>query len=195
MRVLPVLIFSTSGNTDEVPSWAKEKTPVKIAYYLGGGTSIPTGEMSNVWNLGFHGFGRLEFIATPKLSVWAGVDYHYFSFQEQSDSSVDGHNLNSIQFTGDLKVNLASPEKTFNPYFFIGALLAITRISDSTYRIYGDTLVNRGSMTYDTHTGGLAEFGAGLEYKKLFFQCRIINTSSKNDIVSYIPVTFGVRFK
>lgn len=188
------MILNVSGNTDEIPQWAQEEKPVKMSYYLGLGASVTVSDLAKGWNAGYHGLGRIGFEASPVLSILAGFEYHYFSFKDQPDTSVSGSNFTSRNFIGELKLNLASPAHGVNPYFFAGAGLAITRISDSTYRIYNDTLVNRGAVTYKTETDALIEFGAGLEYKILFIQCRYLSVLSDSTTVSYVPITLGVKF-
>jgi len=194
MTTLIILAPSAFADTTDVPQWAQEKTPIKMSYYLGVGTSVASGDLADSWTLGFHGYGRMDFSASPKLSVWAGAEYHYFSFEDQPDPSVEGANFSSINLTGDLKVNVATPDQGINPYFFGGLGLAIQKISDSTYEIYGDTLVNRGLVSYDTETNALIEIGGGVEFNEFFIQGRFVNIFASGSSISYIPFTVGVKF-
>ncbi|HEX2897717.1 MAG TPA: hypothetical protein VHP63_06685, partial [candidate division Zixibacteria bacterium] len=168
MKSLPFVLFNLSGISSDIPEWAKEKTPPKISYYFGLGTGFPIGDLSDGWGQGFHGFGRIDFAASPMLNIWAGAEYHYFSFEDQPDTSVTGHDLSTVNLAGDMKLNLTSANQGISPYFIAGAGLAIRKISDSTFRIYGDTLVNRGVVTYKTSTKPFFEIGGGVEYKMIF---------------------------
>ncbi|MGH8015474.1 MAG: outer membrane beta-barrel protein [Candidatus Zixiibacteriota bacterium] len=194
INALPILALNISGDTTEIPKWAQEKTPVKMAYYLGLGTSYPISDLGDNWKQGFHGLFRLDFTATPKLNVWVGADYHHFSLKDNKYNIAEGGNLSTINLTGDLKINLGTPGQGANPFCFGGAGMAIKRISDSNYEIFGDTLVNLGLVSYKSETNTLFEFGGGVEYKQMFIHARYVSVLSDNLTVRYIPLTVGVKF-
>lgn len=193
MKVLLILMLNISGHTDEIPRWAQEKTPVKMSYYLGLGTSFPSGDLADNWKQGFHGYGRMDFSASPKLSIWVGADYHFFPHEVVADTGFEGGNFSSINLTGDFKVNFGTAGVGINPYLFAGMGLAIRRISDSTYHIPGDTL-NGSLISTPARSNSLIEIGGGVEYKMFFIQSRYLNNVSDITSVGYIPITLGVKF-
>jgi hypothetical protein len=194
VTTLAIFLPTVSADTTEIPRWAQEKTPVKVMCYLGIGTSYPLEEIGDSWKQGFHGFGRLDFLVSPKLSVWVGADYHFFSPEDVADTSVEGGKFWTINFTGDLKIDPGTLALGINPYLFAGLGLAIQSISDFSYRIYGDTLVNRGLINYPTKSIALIEIGGGVEYKNFFVQGRFLRIMFDDISGSYIPVTVGVKF-
>jgi len=194
VTTLAIFLPTVSADTTEIPKWAQEKTPVKMSYYLGVGTSFTVSDMADSWKRGIHGYGRLDFSLSPKLSIWAGTDYHFFALQDAADTSVAGGNFSTINITGDLKINLGTPHQRINPYLIAGMGLAIQSISDSSYRIYGDTLIDHRSVSYSTKSNALIEIGGGVEYKYFFIQGRYLNIMSDKKSRSYIPITVGVKF-
>ncbi len=194
VTTLAIFFPTVSADTTEIPRWAQEKTPVKVMCYLGIGTSYPLQGIADNWKQGFHGFGRLDFLASPRLSVWAGADYHSFSLDDVADTSVEGGTLWSINFTGDLKIDPGELALGVNPYLFAGLGLSIQSISDSSYRVYDDTLITHRTVTYPTNPFAIIEIGGGVEYKNFFIQGRYLKVMFDNIPGSYIPVTVGVKF-
>jgi len=164
---------------------------IKMSYYLGAGTSVPLGDLNDGWKMGFHGYGRMDFAVSPKLDVLAGADYHFFSLEDQPDTSVEGGTFSTINLTGDFKVNLGTPDKGANPYLLGGIGLAIQNISDSSFAVSAQS---RSLKSFDTKTNALIEIGGGVELKTLFIQGRYVNILSDSTSISYIPITVGVKF-
>ena len=194
ITALAIFVSSAYADSTDVPQWAQEKKPVKVAYYLGVGTSFPLGDLADSWKQGFHGYGRLDFSLSPKLSVWAGADYNFFALEDAVDTSAEGGTFSAINLSGDLKINLGTLSQRINPYLFFGVGLAIQSISDYSYRVYGDTLITHRTVTYPTESNALIEIGGGLEYKALFIQGRYVSMWSDKKMRSFIPVTAGVKF-
>ncbi len=173
---LAVMSFGLSGEATEIPTWAKEKAPVKINYYFGLGTSLPLGYLGEDWKHFLHGFSRMDFSVSPNLNIWAGVDYHLFKPVIHDDEDLKFKSTNIVV---DLNINFGENATLLNPYFFAGAGLAITNI-----RIVPDK-----QKSYP-----MLEIGGGMEYKKFFVQGRYVNVLSNYKAISYIPITLGVKF-
>ncbi len=190
-----MLAPSLSADTTEIPQWAHEKKPVKMSYNLGVGTSYPLDNIADYWKQGFHGYGRLNFLLSPKLNVWAGADFHFFPFDDEADTSVRGANLSTLNFTGDLKINLGMPLSGVNPYLFGGTGVAVPNISDSSKYFYvGETLDSIHTVTYPRKAYALIEIGGGVEYKYFFIQGCYLTIMFNRKSQSYIPITVGVKF-
>jgi len=189
MKTIPVILMACPATTTEVPAWAKEKEPIKITYFIGIGPSFPTADLNDRWDQGLHISARFDFAASPILSVWAGFDYHRFPFSPPGEAS----GFKSINFSGDLKINLANPDIGLNPYFFGGAGVATIKKTDFfLYR--SDTAVHVNLGAYPTKTYPLMEYGGGMSFKNVFIHVRYVSVFSDNYSTGFVPVTMGVKF-
>ncbi len=169
-----------------VPQVQSQEPLKPISFYLGGGVSIPTGDLGDGWKMGFHGLGRLGFNVAPKLDILAGLDYHTFSLDDQGVSGLSGGAISTINLTGDLKVNLGAPGMSSNPFVLGGVGLAIESASDLTTPL--------GTFTFDTESDLFIEVGGGVEFNKFFIQGRYVNIFASGSSISYLPITAGVKF-
>ncbi len=184
--VLTVLAVLVAGYL-AVPQVQAQEAAKPMSFYLGGGLSVPTGDLGDGWKLGFHGLGRVGFNVAPKLDILAGIDYHTFSVDDQGVSGVSGGAISTINFVGDLKVNLGAPGMSTNPFVLGGVGLAIASISDLT-------IAGLGTFSFDSESKMFVEVGGGVEFNKFFVQGRYVNIFTEGSSISYLPITVGVKF-
>ena len=137
-----------------------------VDFYLGVGTSVPTGDFANGRKFGIHGLARIGYSVTPKFDVLAGIEV-YALRDDRSDST--GGPFSIIDFVGDLKVNFGTPGLNFNPFLLGGAG------------------VSHSSLF-------LLEAGGGVEFNKFFAQIKYINMFRESGSYTIIPFTLGVKF-
>jgi len=66
MKKVLVMILAIVAIMTANPSKAEAQVPAKpVDVYFGGGISAPSGDLDELWNLGFHGTGRIGFSAAP----------------------------------------------------------------------------------------------------------------------------------
>lgn len=178
--VLLSVILVSSGSSFE------RSRSKNIDVYLGGGVSVPTGDLDNGWNLGFHGTGRIGLSVAPKLDILFGIDFHRFSLDVPPGvSGVRGGDVTTILFAGDLKIDLGAPVTTTNPYLIGGIGISVASISDLK-------LSRFSPISTDSETNFLVEVGGGIEFAKIFIQAKFVNIFAKGSSISYIPITLGV---
>jgi len=186
VTVFTVLAILVAGSLAVSQVQAQEAAK-PMSFYLGGGVSVPTGDLGDGWKLGFHGFGRVGFNVAPKLDILAGLDYHTFSVDDQGVSGIEGGALSTINITGDLKVNLGTPAMSANPFVLGGVGLAIESVSDLT-------IAGLGTFSFDSESDVFIEVGGGAEFNKFFIMGRYVNIFSSGSSISYLPITVGVKF-
>ncbi|MCH7691602.1 MAG: outer membrane beta-barrel protein [candidate division Zixibacteria bacterium] len=157
-----------------------------VDFYLGVGASIPTGDLADGWNIGFHATGRAGFSVAPKLELLVGADFHIFGLDNQV-TNIEGGSLSSINLSGDLKIDLGTPDMSASPYLLGGGGLAIWSIGDIT-------IPGFGVVRSDSESDFFIEAGVGVVLNHLFLQVKYVNIFSKGSSISYIPLTVGVKF-
>jgi len=128
-----------------IPLHAQMGTPVSIPLSLtlglGGGVSVPTGDISDIYNTGYHVGGKLRISGPLPFNVVAGGTYN--SLPQKVDDKSD----NQVIVGAGLEVGI--PAVAVKPYF--GADLLYVHFN------------NEGTGTSTYNRGGLG-LGAGVEF-------------------------------
>ena len=185
-RVFSTLLILVSMLLMLSPSSAAHDLDKPVDFYLGVGASIPTGDLADGWNIGFHATGRAGFSVAPKLELLVGADFHTFSLDNQVPN-IDGGSHSSINLSVGLKIDLSTLDMSASPYLLGGGGLAIWSIGDITIPGFGVSMS-------DSESDFFIEAGVGVVLNRLFLQAKYVNIFSEGSSISYIPFTLGVKF-
>jgi opacity protein-like surface antigen len=153
----------------------------------GGVLTIPVGDISDAWGLGFNFHGNAGYIFHPYIG--ARVDLQYNTFPYKGDlGGYSGYSLKSTSIMGDIMVGKFDRSAVVKPYGLVGMGLYINSVSDLTYN--GQTYY-RGSS--ETNFG--MKFGGGVAFK-VTPRVSIFGESSFNIIfgdgtANYLPIKVG----
>ena len=157
-----------------------------ISLGVGGGVSLPQGDVDDDVNIGWHGLGTAE-LASP-MHPWGlrlDVAYNRFAFSDQLETALGGE--------GDLTVGSATLNFTY-------------RLPQVTWPVQAYLLWGLGAYRTDCSLGPGCEsrvrygwnYGLGAKFFFLgfrnFIEFRGHRTKSRTDDVHYFPLTLGIMF-
>lgn len=153
---------------------------------LGGGVSIPQGDLSDGANAGWNALGSL-IISTPMqpLGLRADVAYNQFGFKSgtQVPLGASGHQwIGSL--TGNATYRLPTPGTPISPRLIAGLGAYRTDCSVSA--------VCSGATHFGWNVGLSTNFYA-LGFRS-FLEARYHRTSADGSSINYFPITFGLLF-
>lgn len=168
---------------------AKEAKHARV--YVGAGLGVPTGDAGDGWNTGFHGQVGLGFSAGPRLEIIPRLGYHSFSLDDQG-LGISGGGLSVFMVGADAKLAFADAPKRTIPYAFGGLGLANASFGDMT-------IPGFGTVPGDSETKLYINVGGGLDFNNssktpFFAEARLVSVSTSGSSITYIPLTFGMRF-
>ncbi len=179
------------------------QTPAKpFNMYLGGGGSLPSGDLADGWKMGFHGTCRFGVPLASKMELTIGADFHTFALDMAgirgivsipAGFDVDGGAFTALLLGGDIKLNLGVPNTNMNPYLFGGGGMASLSISDITVT-ETSTGVSNTAPGPESETKAFFEFGAGVEMGKIFIQGKYVSIQAEGESINYIPFSLGFKF-
>ena len=157
-----------------------------VSVALGGGVSLPQGDLHSGANTGWHALGALV-ISTPMqpIGLRADVAYSQFPFNASSEATLGG---SGNQTVGSLTLNasyrLPTPGSPLSPYVIAGL---------GAYRT--DCSIG-SSCTSDTGFGWNAGLGARFYFLgfRSFLEARYHATERAETDINYFPVSFGIIF-
>ena len=157
---------------------------------LGGGFSLPTGNLDDGWKMGFNVGGTLNYRLKSNLYLIGDLQLNSFSLDKHG-LDYDGGTSTITTLMAGAKYVLPSSE-AINFYVEGGAGLAFGSVSDVKY---GGVLLLEG----DSGTDPAIMVGGGLEYKMnrkttLFVEGRYVNVFD-DDSYGFLPVRAGVTFR
>ena len=152
---------------------------------LGGGVSVPQGDLHNGANTGWNALGTL-ILSTPMqpLGLRADVAYNQFPFTATTQSVVGGSgNQNVGSLTANATYRLPTPGTPISPHLIAGV---------GAYR----TDCSLGACGAVTHFGWNVGLGTKLYVLgfRSFVEARYHRTHANGSSVNYFPVTIGVMF-
>jgi hypothetical protein len=146
----------------------------QIKWSVGAGLSLPSGDLKNGVNSGFHGMvaGDLAIPGAP-IGIRADGVYNTFNAKASGNSS---YNIITISLDATYRF-VPGP---VSPYLVAGPTMASASYNS----------VNSSSFGFNL--GGGVNFGLGA--LKLFAETRYISTSKDGVSNHWIPVTIGIHF-
>jgi len=156
-----------------------------ITLGLGGGVSIPQGDLSTIGNTGWNALGAL-ILGTPMqpLGLRADVAYNQFPFSATSTSVLGTGNHRIGSLTANATYRLPTPGTPISPSLIAGL---------GAYRM--DCSVS-SACEATTHFGW--NVGLGMKLYALgfrsFVEARYHRTSANGSSVNYFPMTLGLLF-
>ena len=156
-----------------------------ITLGLGGGISIPQGDLSSGANTGWNALGTL-ILSTPMqpLGLRADVAYNQFPFSAATKTTIGGSGNQSVgSLTANMTYRLPTPGTPVSPHLIAGL---------GAYR----TDCSAGACQAVTHFGWNAGLGMKLYVLgfRSFLEARYHRTSANGSTVNYFPVTLGLLF-
>lgn len=169
--------------------------------YVGGGASLPNGDFSNEYKMGFHGSLGLGLNFGPGLQFVPKGEFHTFSadtdflLEENDYSSVSGGTFNAILVGADLKFAPSVPALPLKPFFFGGGGWARLQPSDLEY----ENSLGQGTIIFAKQNKAYWNIGGGLNFGSnpafsFFIQARYLSVSADEIKYNVIPVTLGIKF-
>ena len=153
-----------------------------VSLGLGGGVSIPQGDLSNSANVGWNALGSLV-LSTPMQPLGLRADVAYNQFGFKSALAASGH-----QWIGSATANatyrLPTPGTPISPHLIAGLGAYRTDCSE------------RSVCSGVTHFG----WNVGLSTKlytlgfRSFLEARYHRTSANGSSINYFPITIGLLF-
>jgi hypothetical protein len=177
--VLGTVLLASLG---AVPAVAQAK------FSLGAGLSLPSGDLSDGVNTGFHGLAAVSFVPTG-FPVGIQVDgmYNRFGVDDGGFPGDVDANFQVLQGTANAVYRfVTSEESKLHPYIIGGVGLY-------NYKFTGDDVPDDfGSETdFGINAGAGFDFTAG--NVGLFVEGRFHNVFADDDNLNLIPITVGVR--
>jgi hypothetical protein len=153
---------------------------------LGGGGSIPEGDLADGVNAGWHALGTvaLSTLMQP-LGLRLDVAYNRFAFNDETQVALgDDGDLTVASATLNVTYRLPMTDSPLSPYIISGL---------GAYRT--DCSVDRGCSA-TTRYGWNAGLGTKLNILgvRSFLEGRYHRTDSGGSDVHYFPITFGLMF-
>ncbi|KXK41049.1 MAG: hypothetical protein UZ05_CHB002003252 [Chlorobi bacterium OLB5] len=153
---------------------------------LGGVISIPVGDISDAWGVGFNIHGNAGYVFHQNIAARLDLQYNTFPYKESGDYT--GYSLKSTSIMGDVMVGLFNKDADIKPYGLAGLGLYLNSVSDMKYQ--GVTYY-RGSS--ETNFG--MKFGGGVAFKvspKLsLFGETSFNIIFGEGTANYLPIKAG----
>lgn len=122
---------------------------------LGGVISIPVGDISDAWGVGFNVHGNAGYVFHKNVAARVDLQYNTFPYKESGDYS--GYSLKSTSIMGDVMVGMFDKDADIKPYGLVGMGLYLNSVSDMKYQ--GVTYYRGSSETnFGMKIGGGAAF-------------------------------------
>ncbi|MBN8584644.1 MAG: outer membrane beta-barrel protein [Ignavibacteria bacterium] len=122
---------------------------------LGGVISIPVGDISVAWGVGFNVHGNAGYVFHKNVAARVDLQYNTFPYKESGDYS--GYSLKSTSIMGDVMVGMFDKDADIKPYGLVGMGLYLNSVSDMKYQ--GVTYYRGSSETnFGMKIGGGAAF-------------------------------------
>jgi opacity protein-like surface antigen len=153
---------------------------------LGGVISIPVGNISEAWGVGFNVHGNAGYVFHQNVAARVDLQYNTFPYKESGDYS--GYSLKSTSIMGDVMVGMFNKETNVKPYGLVGLGLYLNSVSDMKYQ--GVTFY-RG----DSETNFGMKIGGGVAFK-VSPKLSLFGETSFNIIfgegsANYLPIKAG----
>ena len=153
-----------------------------VTFGLGAGITVPTGDVGDGFDNGYHFQGMLGFKA-PMFPVGLRLDVMYHTMEA---SEVDDVSLNSLA-------------GTLNAMFEMGGMMASPYLTAGigVYNLKIDVEGSDEDFDLDETEMGL-NGGAGIKFNlagfNTFLEARYHHIMTEDDATAIIPVTFGIMF-
>ena len=149
---------------------------------FGGGRSIPVGDFSDAYKMGWLG-QVVAGITGPNWMLVGRIDVIYI--RHSFEGTVDG-STQMLGANGDLVVSPGSADAKIRPYLLGG--IGFFNVKDEV-----------GSQEQEGETKFAYNIGAGLRFggggrMSFFFEGRYLNINTTGDSRSMIPIAIGVRW-
>ncbi|HKO15494.1 MAG TPA: outer membrane beta-barrel protein [Gemmatimonadaceae bacterium] len=165
------------------PSLAAQRL---LSIGLGGGVSVPQGDLSGDANTGWHALGAIV-LSTPMqpLGLRADVAYNRFAFNSGTQAVAGGSGYETVgSATLNATYRLPMPGTPMSPYLLAGL---------GGYRTDCSLEAACGAATHFGWNAGLGTKLYVLGFRS-FVEARYHRTSRGGSSVSYFPVTVGLLF-
>lgn len=153
----------------------------------GGVITIPVGDISDNWGVGFNFHGNGGYVFHPNIGARIDVQYNTFPYK-QDLGDYSGLSLKSTSIMGDVIVGNFSKDADIKPYGVVGAGLFLNSVSDLKYQ--GQVYVSGDSETnFGMKIGGGVAFN--LSPKVALFGETSFNMIFGNGTANYLPIKVG----
>ena len=175
----------------------------QTAVYVGGGLSLPSGDLADGWKTGFGATGAIGITVAPSFQIVPKVEFHTFGLdadkflaeledvlgEDLNGVTIDGGSFSAIMFGADGRFAFGLPEAKMKPFVFGGLGMAIAKISDITASYEGESETVLGT----SETKLYFNFGAGIEFEasptmNIFIQGRYVSISTEGS-TTFMPLT------
>jgi hypothetical protein len=154
-----------------------------ITLGVAGGVSVPTGDLSDGVQTGWHALGTLA-VSTPKQPLGLRIDgaYHQFDFANDGPIRVDAGAQTIVSGTANVTYRLPTPNSPLAPYVITGL------------GAYRTACTEESVCDAKTRFGWNAGLGTKWYFRRVtgFLEARFHRTTRAGDGVPWVPVTFGV---
>lgn len=153
---------------------------------VGGGVSIPQGDLSNGANAGWNALGSV-ILSTPMqpLGLRADVAYSQFGFKSSTQAALGA---NGSERVGSLTLNgtyrLPTPGTPISPHLIAGL---------GAYRTDCSVTMACSAVTHFGWNVGLSTNIYTLGFRS-FLEARYHRTSANGSSINYFPITIGLLF-
>jgi opacity protein-like surface antigen len=153
---------------------------------LGGVVSIPVGNISDGWGVGFNIHGNAGYVFHKNIAARVDLQYNTFPYKETGEYS--GYSLKSTSIMGDVMVGMFDKESDIKPYGLVGMGLYLNSVSDMKYQ--GVTYYSGSSETnFGMKVGGGVAFK--VSPKLNLFGETSFNIIFGEGTANYLPIKVG----
>ena len=159
---------------------------------LGGGISIPTGDLADGWLLGFNCFGSGGYIFHKNFGTRLDLQYNIFPFDNKNVSGISGGTFGILSVKADFLAGDFTIGSKIIPYGIFGIGFYIRSISDITISGLG-TVKGDSETDFGIGVGG----GVGFKFAKnmaFFGEAQFNNIFSEGSSTTYIPFKVGIMY-
>ena len=182
MRALVMVVMSLISLSQAPPLVAQRL----ISIGLGGGVSIPQGDLSDGSNTGWHALGSLM-MSTPMqpLGLRAVIAYNRFGFDTKTQAALGGNGYaNVASGTLNATYRIPTPGTPISPYIIAGL---------GAYRTDCSLGPDCNAATHFGWNVGLGSRLYVLGFRS-FVEARYHLTERNERGINYFPLTFGLMF-
>lgn len=162
-----------------------------FSIYAGAGLTMPQGDYSDYYKMGYHGMGAAGFNLYPMFQGLAKVEYHSLPV----DAATISNDATIVMYGVDARFAPFVPAAPIKVFGVAGIGMANIK-TDASFDAGDFGSVDLGTTS---STEFYYEIGAGVEFRtsptmSAFFMARYVTVANDFADFKYVPVTVGVKF-
>jgi len=176
-----------------LPLCASSQDARPVTFGVSGGLSLPIGDLGDGYDAGYNGTGHIMFKPASFTNLGFRGDVNFDRFKaKSSNSAIIGNSDVTLRLIGGTANAIYSFPQS-NPGVVRPYVLAGVGMQNSKSSVSVGSVSASGSST-DVHAQG----GGGVNFQlasfSTFVEAKYVNVFGDGSSLSFIPITFGIRF-